>query len=106
MALSPQTLVVTMALILPGFPEHGNAPTVSFGAELPLYWSIVDNYEWAYQYEARARFGLFRINRTARETPDGSFPRRMTEGARAMQAVIALRDAEAGAARLRPDAPW
>ena len=64
MALSPQTLVVTMALILPGFPEHGNAPTVSFGAELPLYWSIVDNYEWAYQYEARARFGLFRINRT------------------------------------------
>ena len=27
------------------------------------------------------------------ETPDGSFPRRMTEGARAMQAVIALRDA-------------
>jgi beta-glucosidase len=62
-----------------------------------LYWSIVDNYEWAYQYEARARFGLFRINRTALETPDGSFPRRLTEGGRAMQAVIALRDAEATA---------
>ena len=55
-----------------------------------LHWSIVDNYEWAYQYEARARFGLFRVNRTALETPDGSFPRRMTEGARAMQAVIAI----------------
>src|SRR5215471_17364021 len=62
-----------------------------------LYWSIVDNYEWAYQYEARARFGLFRVNRTALETPNGSFPRRMTEGARAMQAVIALRDADAAA---------
>ena len=59
-----------------------------------LHWSIVDNYEWAYQYEARARFGLFRVNRTSLETPDGSFPRRMTEGARAMQAVIASRDAD------------
>ncbi|HSX80363.1 MAG TPA: family 1 glycosylhydrolase [Candidatus Saccharimonadia bacterium] len=39
-----------------------------------LYWSIVDNYEWAYQYEARARFGLFHINRTTLETPAGSFP--------------------------------
>jgi hypothetical protein len=29
MALSPQTMVVTMALILPGFPEKGNSPTVS-----------------------------------------------------------------------------
>src|SRR5262245_9515069 len=60
-----------------------------------LHWSIVDNYEWAYQYEARARFGLFHVNRTTLETPDGSFPRRMTEGARAMQAVIASRDADA-----------
>ena len=71
-----------------------------------LRYATRSNYEWAYQYEARVRFGLFRINRTARETPDGSFPRRMTEGARAMQAVITLRDTEAGAARLRPDAPW
>src|SRR5215831_16902291 len=59
-----------------------------------LYWSIVDNYEWAYQYEGRARFGLFYVNRTTLETPDGSFPRRLTEGARAMQAVIAVRDAD------------
>jgi hypothetical protein len=59
-----------------------------------LHWSIVDNYEWAYQYEARARFGLFRVNRTSLESHDGSFPRRMTEGARAMQAVIASRDAD------------
>jgi beta-glucosidase/6-phospho-beta-glucosidase/beta-galactosidase len=59
-----------------------------------LYWSIVDNYEWAYQYEARARFGLFHVNRTTLETPAGSFPRHITEGARAMQAVIALRDAD------------
>jgi hypothetical protein len=59
-----------------------------------LHWSIVDNYEWAYQYEARARFGLFRVDRMTRETPDGSFPRQMTEGARAMQAVIAVRDAD------------
>ena len=62
-----------------------------------LHWSIVDNYEWAYQYEARARFGLFRVNRAALETPNGSFPRHMTEGARAMQAVIAMRDADATA---------
>jgi beta-glucosidase len=62
-----------------------------------LHWSIVDNYEWAYQYEARARFGLFRVDRTSLETPGGSFPRRMTEGARAMQAVIAWRDADAPA---------
>jgi len=62
-----------------------------------LHWSIVDNYEWAYQYEARARFGLFRVNRATLETPDGSFPRHITEGARAMQAMIALRDADATA---------
>ena len=62
-----------------------------------LHWSIVDNYEWAYQYEPRARFGLFYVNRMALETPDGSFPRRMTEGARALQAVIAMRDADAPA---------
>jgi beta-glucosidase/6-phospho-beta-glucosidase/beta-galactosidase len=62
-----------------------------------LHWSIVDNYEWAYQYEARARFGLFRVNRAALETPNGSFPRHITEGARAMQAVIAMRDADATA---------
>ena len=59
-----------------------------------LHWSIVDNYEWAYQYEARARFGLFRVDRTTLETLDGSFRRHITEGARAMQAVIALRDAD------------
>ena len=29
MALSPQTMIVKMALILPGFPENGNSPTVS-----------------------------------------------------------------------------
>src|SRR5262249_48707686 len=62
-----------------------------------LHWSIVDNYEWAYQYEARAKFGLFHVNRTTLETPDGSFPRRLTEGARALQAVIAWRDADAAA---------
>jgi beta-glucosidase/6-phospho-beta-glucosidase/beta-galactosidase len=62
-----------------------------------LHWSIVDNYEWAYQYEARARFGLFRVNRASLETPSESFPRSITEGARAMQAVIALRDADAAA---------
>jgi len=62
-----------------------------------LHWSIVDNYEWAYQYEPRARFGLFCVDRTAFETPGGSFPRYITEGARAMQAVIALRDADATA---------
>src|SRR5205823_3378972 len=62
-----------------------------------LHWSIVDNYEWAYQYEPRARFGLFCVDRTAFETPGGSFPRYITEGARAMQAVIALRDVDATA---------
>jgi hypothetical protein len=62
-----------------------------------LHWSIVANYEWAYQYEDRARFGLFWVNRAVLETPDGSFPRHITEGARAMQAVIALRDADAAA---------
>src|SRR5262249_24711514 len=62
-----------------------------------LHWSIVDNYEWAYRYEGRARFGLCHVNRMTLETPNGSFPRRLTEGARAMQAVIAARDADAAA---------
>jgi hypothetical protein len=30
MALAPQSMVVKMALILPGFPDHGNSPTVSW----------------------------------------------------------------------------
>ena len=33
-ALSPQIMVVKMALILPGFPEKGNSPTVSKTVEL------------------------------------------------------------------------
>src|SRR5262249_41204229 len=62
-----------------------------------LHWSIVDNYEWAYQYETRARFCLFHINRATLDTPAGSFRRRLTEVARALQAVIAGRDADAAA---------
>jgi hypothetical protein len=35
MALSPQTMVVKIVPILPGFPERGNSPTVSLAVELP-----------------------------------------------------------------------
>src|SRR5262249_11416724 len=40
-ALAPHTRVMKMALILPGFPEKGNSPTVSLSAELPRGADVV-----------------------------------------------------------------
>ncbi len=54
-----------------------------------LHWSIVDNFEWFENYNPKARFGLFSVNRTP-STGDGKdFDRHMTEGALALQYLIA-----------------
>jgi beta-glucosidase/6-phospho-beta-glucosidase/beta-galactosidase len=56
-----------------------------------LHWSVVDNWEWAFGYEADAQFGLFTVDRIA--DPEAldlrSFPRHITEGAFAYQYLIA-----------------
>ena len=60
-----------------------NAPNV-FGY---IHWSIVDNFEWAYQYDPIARFGLYSVDRSSRDG-NGFFPRTITRGAQAFQKVI------------------
>ena len=32
-----------------------------------IYWSLTDNYEWAYNYKPGTQFGLYFINRTGRD---------------------------------------
>ena len=56
-----------------------------------VHWSIVDNWEWAFGYQDEARFGLFTIDRSAGLAASGvaSYPRHITEGALALQYVIA-----------------
>ncbi len=64
------------------------------GADIRGYlcWSLLDNFEWAENYNERAKFGLFRI-----EDPGGAddhamtdfLKRHLTEGALALQYVIA-----------------
>jgi len=49
-----------------------------------LHWSLVDNFEWAYNYDSRARFGLIQLDRTARDA-SGGFRRRLTRGALAFK---------------------
>lgn len=48
-----------------------------------LHWSIVDNFEWAANYRASARFGLFTVDRST------ELRRHITEGALALQYIIA-----------------
>jgi len=48
-----------------------------------LHWSICDNFEWFENYNPKARFGLFTIDRS--QTPH---PRRITEAALALSLAI------------------
>lgn len=52
-----------------------------------IHWSIVDNFEWAYQYDSIARFGLYFVDRSIRDS-NGFFPRVITKGAQAFQKVV------------------
>jgi beta-glucosidase len=45
-----------------------------------LYWTLVDNWEWNYNYEPRAHFGLYNVDRSASDQP-----RRLTDGALALR---------------------
>jgi beta-glucosidase/6-phospho-beta-glucosidase/beta-galactosidase/lysophospholipase L1-like esterase len=51
-----------------------------------IHWTLVDNYEWQDHYRSRSRFGLFTVNRTGETQP---FRRCITEGALALQYIIA-----------------
>ena len=54
-----------------------------------LHWSIVDNFEWFEHYNATARFGLFTVDRTSGNGDGPNFDRHITEGALALQYLIA-----------------
>ena len=51
-----------------------------------LHWTLVDNWEWQFQYEPKSRFGLLRVDRdVADPTGRKRLPRRMTDAALALQ---------------------
>jgi beta-glucosidase/6-phospho-beta-glucosidase/beta-galactosidase len=50
-----------------------------------IHWTLMDNWEWAYDYSPDARFGLFSVDRG---TGEESYPRHITEGALALQYII------------------
>ena len=50
-----------------------------------IHWTLMDNWEWAYDYSPEARFGLFSVDRIVGEK---SYPRHITEGALALQYII------------------
>jgi beta-glucosidase len=58
-----------------------------------FYWTLADNFEWTFNYEPRARFGLFGVDRSPRAGGGPSLlTRAMTDGA------LALRSLSGGAA--------
>jgi beta-glucosidase/6-phospho-beta-glucosidase/beta-galactosidase len=56
-----------------------------------VHWTIADNFEWASGYAADARFGLFTVDRSVDQgaSRNATFPRHITEGALALQYLIA-----------------
>ena len=59
-----------------------------------IHWSLVDNYEWQEGYRPEARFGLFTVDRS-----DPTMPRHITDGALALQSIIADGTVAAAAAK-------
>jgi beta-glucosidase len=56
-----------------------------------IHWSLLDNWELQEAYSADAKFGLFTVDRTANldATKKNTYPRHITEGALALQYIIA-----------------
>ena len=53
-----------------------------------FYWSICDNFEWTFNYEPRARFGLFTVDRSPGAGGSASpLTRRMTDAALALRGL-------------------
>ena len=51
-----------------------------------VHWSLADNFELAYNYESKGRFGLFRVDRSATDSKGkATLPRKLTEGGLAMR---------------------
>jgi beta-glucosidase len=64
-----------------------------------LHWTLVDNWEWHFNYEPKARFGVLRVDRGAVDANGRRIlPRRMTDAALALQYASAE---DAGSLRRR-----
>ncbi|VVB88237.1 Beta-galactosidase [uncultured archaeon] len=72
-----------------------------------IHWSLLDNWELQAAYSNDAKFGLFTVDRTANldDTKKNTFPRHITEGALAIQYIIAdgwLKNAVENFGRISP----
>jgi beta-glucosidase len=59
-----------------------------------FHWTLIDNYEWHEGYRPAARFGLYRVDRSA-----SSRPRELTEAALALRCIVTERSPDEAAWR-------
>ncbi len=52
-----------------------------------FYWALCDNFEWTFNYEPRAKFGLFGVDRTLDAAGSQPLTRTMTDGALAFRSL-------------------
>jgi beta-glucosidase len=86
-------IVAHLSSTLRAMREDASPPVNILGY---IHWSIADNFEWQYNYDPHARFGLFTVDREHSDS-DGHFLRHLTEGAVAMQYLIAQGDLKGAA---------
>jgi Glycosyl hydrolase family 1 len=62
-----------------------------------FHWSLLDNFEWQYNFAPKARFGLYRVDRDATfANGQAALTRRITESALTLQYAIVQGAASAG----------
>jgi beta-glucosidase/6-phospho-beta-glucosidase/beta-galactosidase len=79
------------SLRAPHLVAHAAAIEAAVGAgadvQAAFYWALCDNFEWTFNYEPRAKFGLFGVNRAVDAAGNLPLTRTMTDGALAFRSL-------------------